>query len=139
MQNVVFYEKPGCMGNRQQRKLLEAHACRLHVCDLLSEQWTVESLSRFLAGLRVSQWFNTSAPRIKSGEVDIDALDKDQAMALMLDEPLLIRRPLMQFGDVYQAGFEDGPVLRALGINLKPDESLDGCSVHQKAVSSGGS
>lgn len=137
MRDLVFYEKPGCMGNRRQRKLLEAASCRLQVRDLLTEHWTAESLLMFFAGLPVTQWFNTSAPRIKSGEIDIDAVDEQQALAMMLEEPLLIRRPLMQYGNHYQAGFEDGPVLTALGIRLNDDAGLDGC-VHTEAASAGG-
>jgi hypothetical protein len=50
---------------------------------LLSEPWSRESLLAFLNPLPVDQWFNRAAPRIKSGEVVPEALDADDALALL--------------------------------------------------------
>ena len=55
-----------------------------------------ERLRAFFGDLPVKHWFNTSAPAIKQGEVEPDKLNEQEALALMLDNPLLIRRPLMQ-------------------------------------------
>lgn len=99
MSQLVFYEKPGCAGNAKQRALLEAAGHHLVRRNLLAEPWTRESLLAFLAPLPVAQWFNRSAPRIKSGELVPEALDAEAALALLLAEPLLIRRPLLQRED----------------------------------------
>lgn len=127
MNELVFYEKPGCLGNRQQQALLLSLGHRLEVRDLLSEHWTAERLRPFFSDRPVAEWFNLSAPRIKSGELDIQRLDEPQALALMLEEPLLICRPLLQRGELRQAGFVPGPVLDALGVTLAPGEDLQSC------------
>lgn len=95
MAHITFYEKPGCGGNARQKALLQAAGHTLDVRDLLSWPWTAEALLAFLKPLPVAQWFNPAAPRIKSGAVNPAALDADAALALLLAEPLLIRRPLM--------------------------------------------
>ncbi|MCK9215262.1 MAG: hypothetical protein M0P52_12565, partial [Rhodoferax sp.] len=95
MTHLVFFEKPGCGGNARQRAALEAAGHTLERRNLLSAHWTSESLLAFLAPLPVPDWFNRAAPRVKSGEVQPDALDAEAALALLLQEPLLIRRPLM--------------------------------------------
>jgi len=125
--DLVFYEKPGCTGNRQQQALLRGLGHRLEVRDLLSEPWTAETLWPFLADKTVPGWFNPGAPRVRSGAIDIHALDESRALALLLAEPLLICRPLLQYGEIRQSGFGAGPVLDALQVSLGPDGDLQSC------------
>lgn len=143
MTHLVFFEKPGCGGNARQRALLEAAGHSLERRDLLSEPWSRESLLAFLAPLPVSAWFNRAAPRVKSGEVNPDALDADTALALLLAEPLLIRRPLMQRIDdgSRQVGFDAEIVQSWIGLapgSVRPGTKLEGCaSPREHCVSPG--
>lgn len=127
MVELVFYEKPGCVGNQRQKKLLQGLGHLLEVRDLISEQWTAERLRPFFGDRPVAQWFNESAHKVKDGSIDIHGVDEEQALQLMLAEPMLIRRPLMQFGDVRQSGFVSGPVLDVLGVSLDPEKDLQSC------------
>ena len=127
MTELVFYEKPGCSGNRQQQALLRSQGHSLDIRDLRSESWTEAELRPFLAGKKVPEWFNTSAPKVKSGEIDIYALDELQALALLLAEPLLICRPLLQYDGLRQSGFGPGPVLDALRVFTGPDADMQSC------------
>lgn len=127
MNSLVFYEKPGCIGNQRQKAELSAHGVAFEVKDLLSEIWTLRSLRPFFADMPIAQWFNSSAPRVKSGELDINNLTEMQAMALMIEDPLLIRRPLLQLGSVRQSGFGPGPVIDELQIALDSEIDLQSC------------
>ncbi|MES9935142.1 MAG: ArsC/Spx/MgsR family protein [Sedimenticola sp.] len=127
MSPLIFYEKPGCIGNQQQKILLESFGCKLDVRDLLSEPWSKERLHAYFSDTPVSEWFNLSAPQIKKGWIDLHDLEEGQALNLMLAEPILIRRPLLELGELKQAGFVDGPVLTALEIFLDPEEDLQSC------------
>ncbi|WP_373565442.1 ArsC/Spx/MgsR family protein [Bradyrhizobium diazoefficiens] len=49
----------------------------------------------FFRNMPVGSWFNRAAPRVKSGEVNLDSIDAASALALMVSDPLLIRRPLI--------------------------------------------
>ena len=106
MSDVIFYEKPGCIGNQQQKILLSSQGCLLDVRDLLSEPWTATRLRPFFADKPVREWFNLSAPRVKSGQLDIQGLDEQQAIALMLDTPSIIKRPLLDTGSQRHVGFK---------------------------------
>jgi len=129
MAHVRFWQKPGCQTNARQRQLLEAAGHTIEPLDLLGTPWTVERLAGFYGDMPVSQWFNRASPRIKSGEIDPAALDADTAMALLLADPLLIRRPLMEAGDWRCAGFDAEMVDRAIGLALPdPDEETEGCA-----------
>ena len=131
MAHLRFYEKPGCGGNARQRALLEAAGHTLERHDLRTEPWTRERLLQFLAPLPVAQWFNRAAPRVKSGEVVPAALDADAALAALLAEPLLIRRPLMEREDgVRLVGFDTAEVERFVGLQAQAElpRSLEGCA-----------
>lgn len=138
MSSLVFFEKPGCMGNANQKRLLRSEGIELTVRDLLSECWTAETLRPFFEGLAVSDWFNLSSPRIKSGEVRLGEVDESAALALMMQDPLLIRRPLMQFGELRQAGFVRGPVLDALGVFVQGSEDFQSCAMGDESSVCGG-
>jgi nitrogenase-associated protein len=106
MVRIDFYEKPGCGGNAKQKALLLEAGHELVVHDLLTTPWSREELRGYFGERPVAEWFNRSAPRVKSGEVVPEALDEDAALSLMLAEPLLIRRPLLSAGGRREVGFE---------------------------------
>lgn len=126
--SVVFYEKPGCLSNERQKALLRAHGYRLTVRNLLLEPWTPARLRAFFGRLPVRDWFNPTAPRIKQGLVQPAALDESDALALMIEDPLLIRRPLIETEQGRGCGFEPGPLLKGLGLELSIEEDLQSCS-----------
>jgi nitrogenase-associated protein len=132
--HIIFYEKPGCGGNAKQRALLEAAGHTLERRSLLDTAWTADSLMAFLKPLPVAQWFNRAAPRVKQGEVVPEALQADAALALLLADHLLIRRPLMQTPDGTRlVGFDADEVGRVLGlpgqaVSSSAPGSLEGCA-----------
>ena len=136
MAHIVFYEKPGCGGNARQKALLRAAGHSLELRDLLRWPWTAEALLAFLAPLPVAQWFNRAAPRIKSGEVQPEALDGAAALAMLLDDPLLIRRPLMEVKNEHgvqrMVGFDAARVHVWVGLGdaapAASDKPLEGCA-----------
>jgi len=127
MAELIFYEKPGCVGNGMQQSLLRRQGVTFEVRDLLSHPWNAGELRGYFGDAPVSQWFNASAPRVKSGEIPLAALSEADALALMLADPILIRRPLLAYGELRQSGFVPGPVLTALAVDLDPQENLQDC------------
>lgn len=133
MTHIVFYEKPGCGGNARQRAALEAAGHTLERRNLLTAPWTPDALRAFMAPLPVADWFNRAAPRVKSGEVCPTGLDAEAALALLVADPLLIRRPLMQRTDTgsCHVGFDTAAVHAWVGLGGRaatPRASLEGCA-----------
>jgi nitrogenase-associated protein len=116
MTQVIFYEKPGCSNNARQKQLLTAAGHELDVRNLLTEAWTADLLRSYFAGKPVASWFNKAAPKIKSGEIQPEAVDEETALKLMLAEPILIRRPLMEAAGRRNAGFDPAEVEAWIGI-----------------------
>ena len=131
MTHLVFFEKPGCGGNAKQRALLEAAGHTLDRRNLLTAHWTPGRLLEFLAPLPVPQWFNRAAPRVKSGDVVPEQLEAETALALLLAEPLLIRRPLMQRVDngARLVGFDIAAVAQFVELDASDSlpASLEAC------------
>ena len=128
MATVIFYEKPGCINNTRQKKLLVAAGHEVIAKNLLTEVWRAERLRAFFSVLPVRDWFNYSAPAIKHGEIEPDKLTETAALALMLETPLLIRRPLMQVGDNVMAGFDTQAVDIWIGLaESEANPDLESC------------
>ena len=126
MVTVHFYEKPGCINNTRQRAMLTAAGHTLELHNLLIETWTVEELRLFFGDRPLPDWFNPSAPAIKSGEVIPAQLNEETALALMVRNPLLIRRPLMQVGDRREVGFNLDLVEEWIGLRAIDVSGADG-------------
>lgn len=125
MATVLFYQKPGCGTNARQVRALEAAGHQVIAKSLLTEPWTAQELRGFFGDTPVTSWFNPAAPRIKSGQVKPAAIDAATAIALMLDDPLLIRRPLIDVAGARCAGFDREPVPSLLGGERS---DLQGCT-----------
>jgi nitrogenase-associated protein len=105
---VHFYEKPGCLGNKRQREMLLAAGHIVFVYDLLQQPWSEEKgkLRSFFGELPVADWFNRNAPAVKNGKVVPESVDEARAIELMIADPVLIRRPLLEVDRKRYAGFE---------------------------------
>ena len=123
---MIFYEKTGCKGNARQRALLEAHGYSFEVRSILDERWTRETLRSFFGDHPVVEWFNDKAPAIKSGEINPAAFDELTALDLFIDQPILIRRPLIDWDGVKSCGFDEVVNQIALGLNA-PEGDYEAC------------
>jgi nitrogenase-associated protein len=130
MAKVVFYEKPGCIGNARQKELLSSSGHQLEIRNLLTATWTSRALRAFFGAKPLRDWFNPSSPRVKAGAIHFDQLTEAAALAMMMEDPLLIRRPLMQVGERCESGFDQAIVDAWIG--LRPTETVvtDACARH---------
>jgi nitrogenase-associated protein len=127
MAKVIFYEKPGCSGNARQKALLVGSGHELEVRDLRAEPWTAASLRPFFGEKPVNEWFNASSPRVKAAEIKPSELSPAAALSLMIEDPLLIRRPLMQVGDRRESGFNQARVDAWIGLRPTASPVTDAC------------
>ena len=107
--------------------LLSQAGYTLVVYDLLRQPWAnePEKLRSFFGDMPVTEWFNHSAPAIKYEEIDPAALDEQQAIALMVASPILIRRPLLEVDGRRRAGFDAESIEAWLGLPVDP--ALETC------------
>ena len=127
MKLVIFYEKPGCATNTKQKKSIRDAGYFVIERDLLNNEMSKEMLYEFVKDKPVHEWFNVNAPKIKSKEIDPLSFSKDEALELILKEPILIKRPLMVIGDNKICGFDSGRIEKILNIKFQTKVSTE-CS-----------
>jgi nitrogenase-associated protein len=135
MATIHFYEKPGCTNNTRQKQLLIKAGNLLVIHNLLTQNWgqEPEKLRCFFGDMPVADWFNRSAPAIKNGEIIPETITAEQAIVLMVANPLLIRRPLLEVDGQRLAGFDPAIIASKLGLNVtNAGVELETCpSTHQ--------
>ena len=132
MNLVLFYEKPGCATNARQKKLLSDAGCMLIVQNLLELSMTQDELLTYLEPRPVSEWFNPNAPSVKSGEIDPQGYSAETALPLLLQNPILIHRPLISVNGQRMCGFDAAKIGALLNMPL-------GAKVDNSCSSSDGS
>ncbi|MEI8032358.1 MAG: arsenate reductase family protein [Chlorobiaceae bacterium] len=123
MSTIVFFEKPGCQTNSRQKAVLELAGHSLEVKNLLEQPWTKEELELYMGEKPLAECFNPAAPAIKSGTLDPHGCTREEALLLMIESPLLIKRPLMNIDGHRIQGFETS-ILKKL-LSLDPLEGAE--------------
>ncbi len=124
MAQVIFYENPACAEHARQKALLRAAGHDVEERDLLGEPWSVSSLRPFFAEKKIKDWFDPNAPRVASGDIDLETITPQSALVAMILDPSLIRGPLMRIGSHCEAGFDPERVQGWIGLASPPPSSL---------------
>jgi nitrogenase-associated protein len=104
---IYFYEKIGCANNTRQKELLTKAGFEVISLDILNTAFEEDELLEFFSKKPLNECFNPSAPDIKNGIIDISKLTKREAISKMIQNPILIRRPLMILNDKKILGFDE--------------------------------
>lgn len=124
---VTFWEKPGCGNNTRQKALLVASGHTVAARSLLTEPWETARLRSFFGDRPVAEWFNRASPRVKAGEIVPEAMTEATALAAMLTDPLLIRRPLMEVEGRREVGFDTERVAAWIGLDEPAAPMSEAC------------
>ena len=127
MKLVIFYEKPGCATNSKQKKSIRDAGYLVIERDLLNNEMSKETLYEFVKDKPVNEWFNVNAPKIKNREIDPLSLNEQDALELILNEPILIKRPLMVIDNQKICGFDSERIEKILNTKFQTEVSVE-CS-----------
>lgn len=107
---ILFYGKPGCATNARQKQWFQRAGCMVIERDLLQHGMEPKELLSYLEPLPVREWFNPNAPEVKNGQINPAAYDEESALAQLMENPLLIRRPLISIQGKRLCGFDQSRV-----------------------------
>lgn len=124
---IVFYEKPGCLGNKKQKELLKANGLEFEVKSILDTKWDKKTLESFFVGLEKNEIVNETAPKIKNGEIDLNSVTKEQLIYKMINDPILIKRPLIIVDDSKICGFDMLRLNDVLDLKLDTKKQIGTC------------
>lgn len=116
MADITYFTKLGCQTAEKQIDLLRQSGHRVEIRDLLTHPWQAAELASYFGDQPLEACFNPNSPRIKSGEINPLAYDREAALAAMLADHLLIRRPLMEANGVRLCGFDPATVHAWVGL-----------------------
>jgi nitrogenase-associated protein len=132
MSLIIFYEKPGCKTNAKQKQSFREAGCKVIARDILEHGMTDMELHEFFKNMPVTKWFNPTAPQIKKGEINPVHLDKETALKMLMDNPILIRRPLMVIKGKKLCGFNKWFIEKLLNIKMGLNPSMK-CETYANA------
>jgi arsenate reductase len=103
---LTVYGIPSCDSCRNARKWLKEHGKEHRFHDLRADGLDMNMLERWAGALEWKKLLNTrSLTWRKVPEVDRAGLNSVKAMALMLDEPTLVKRPVLETDEIVMVGF----------------------------------
>ncbi|HTT71211.1 MAG TPA: ArsC/Spx/MgsR family protein [Anaeromyxobacteraceae bacterium] len=106
MATVIFFEDRNGRDNALQQEVLREAGHEVVTRDLFAHEWSAHELYAFLRSHPIVDWFDPEASRVKSGEVAPAYIDAGSALRLLLEDPMLLRRPLLQVGGRREVGFD---------------------------------
>lgn len=119
---IKFFEKPGCINGEKQKRILVEAGNVLECVNILEYSWSREELAQFFREAVPVLIMNHTAPAIKKGEIVPAELDYDQAVSLMIKDPILIKRPLIRVDGMSIQGFTDERLIPYLGAWNKEED-----------------
>ena len=125
MATIQFFEKPGCINNTKQKKLLTLAGHVVFARNLLTHPWTRDQLLAYFGDIPLPRWFNPTAPAITRGGFDPQRQTPESAIDAMLKDPLLIRRPLIEISGEKMVGFDLEAINRIAAIGPTEDPELN--------------
>jgi nitrogenase-associated protein len=140
MATITFFEKTGCVNNTKQKQILQLSGHIVTPINLISYDWTIEELEEIFKDTMPESCFNLNAPQITSGEINPKSYTKSEALQALLNEHILIKRPILKINDSYIVGFNTDKLDELFDISTTPNlqvqtllkDDLDNCP-HKKS------
>ena len=82
--------------------------------DFFQDPFSETELRALIGDRSPADIFSWKSPSFRKMAIDRDSLDDDRMIALMLEEPRLIRRPITAIGDTLIVGADSKALSRAL-------------------------
>lgn len=116
---MLFVWYPKCSTCQRAKKWLDAHGKAVEARDIKSQPPTAEELSAWQekSGLPLKKFFNTSGQSYRAlGLKDrLDTMDRAEQLALLAEDGMLVKRPILVDGDTVLVGFKEADWTAALG------------------------
>lgn len=114
MKRVTLYTKSGCTTCIKARQFLLARGIHYTERDIFKHPFSELELRAIVAQRPAKEIFSYRSPSVKALGLDPEALSEEEMIRHMLDEPRLIRRPLLTAGTALTVGFDEAQLLSTL-------------------------
>lgn len=112
---IILYGIPNCDTVKKARKYLDSHPIDYQFHDFRKQGLTPETVQHWCEQLGWEAVLNKRSTSWRAlDEADKADLNADKAITLMLAQPTLIKRPVLDINGQYQVGFKDADYQQAL-------------------------
>lgn len=122
--SVTIYGIPNCDTMRKARSWLAEHGVATTFHDYRKDGVPQVRLESWVAKLGWEKLLNRSGTTFRKLPPELrESLNTDRALALMLEYPAMIRRPVLEGPDVLLVGFRADDYAAALSGSSDPDQA----------------
>jgi len=105
---TILFGIPNCDTIKRTRKWLDQHAIEYQFHDYKKHGCSAELIQQFLQHFSYQELINTRGTTWRKLPDSVkNAINTESAIELMLAQPSMIKRPLIQSGDGYLLGFDE--------------------------------
>ncbi|MGR3763044.1 transcriptional regulator SpxA [Rossellomorea sp. NS-SX7] len=118
---VTLYLTPSCTSCRKAKAWFEEHGIDYTERNILSEPLTVDEIKSILRLTEegTEEIISKNSKTYKELDVDLDALPLKQLYQLIIDNPKMLRRPIMLDEKRIQVGYNDEEIRSFLPRKLR--------------------
>jgi arsenate reductase/regulatory protein spx len=114
LKRVTLYTKSGCSTCIKARQFLLGKGVHYTERDIFKHPFSELELRAIVAQRPVTEIFSYRSPSVKALGLDVERMNDEELIAVMLQEPRLIRRPLLTTGEALAVGFDESQLLDTL-------------------------
>lgn len=118
---VTLYSTPSCTSCRKARAWLENHQIEYVERNIISQPLTAEEIKSILRLTEdgTEEIISTNSKTYQQLNVDIDSLPLKELYELIIENPLMLRRPIIVDHKRLQVGYNDEEIRRFLPRRLR--------------------
>lgn len=106
---LTIYTSPSCSSCRKAKRWLEEHKIKFHEVNLFTEPIKEKDIEKMLklSPDGFDSIISTRSKIIKDQNIDIEALSMRQLINIIIEEPSILKRPIMIDGDQMLVGYNE--------------------------------
>ena len=97
MNQVTIYHNPRCSKSRQTLEILQSHGVTPIIIEYLKAPLNLEQINQLRSHFDLKDFVRNSEPVFK--ELNLTLADEHRVLQAMEEEPILMQRPIVVFGD----------------------------------------
>ena len=126
---ITIYTTPSCSSCRKAKKWLDDHKIHYEEKNLFNQRITEQDIDHMLehAENGFEDIISTRSKVFKEQDLDIDDMRISELKAFILDNPSVLKRPIMIDGEKLQVGYNDEEIRVFIPKRLRELIMCDNC------------
>lgn len=97
MNQVTLYHNPRCSKSRQTLQILQSHGVSPIIIEYLKTPLNIEQITKLRSHFNLKDFVRNSEPVFK--KLKLTLADENKVLHAMVEEPILMQRPIVTFGE----------------------------------------